>query len=287
MKILVLGAGGQLGKEFQYLSEEVGYPFTFFFKIKEQLNILDKQQVKQVIQELSPNILINCAAYTAVDKAESEPDLAYTLNAEAPAWIAEMCTKYNCRMIHFSSDYVYHNYKNIPLCEEDLTQPVGVYAKSKLQGEKNILRIHPDALIFRTSWIYSMFGKNFVRTILRLSTEKKSISVVNDQIGAPTWARDIASMVLTVLQQNSPENITEGIYNYSNSGVASWYDFASMICRLADLDLKITPIPSSSYPTPAVRPFYSVLSHQKITNQYNPQLPHWVDSLESCLQELL
>lgn len=285
--IVVFGAGGQLGKEFQYLYEEEHFPGQYTFLIKEQCDITDTSLVNQLVRELKPDVVINCAAYTAVDKAEKEPTIADLINHIAAANIATATNALLIPMIHFSTDYVYNGKDNRALTETDSTDPSGIYATSKLAGESAIQKSNPNHLIIRTSWVYSMFGHNFVRTILRLSQDRNSLNVVNDQIGSPTWARDLARAALIIIDSHPDLSKVAGTYNYSNLGSCSWYDLAVKIFELAGINIKVNPIPSSEYPTLATRPFFSLLDKSKFIETFKLEIPHWELSLKECLQEML
>lgn len=286
--ILVTGASGQLGREFEFLSQRTP-DINFVFTDRTQID-LSKPSTLQMIDEVHPDILINCAAYTAVDKAESEPEKAMAYNAFILKDIAQRCARLNIQLIHFSSDYVYHNFLRKPLVESDPTRPKGVYAKSKLKGEKVLLRHHPSPLIFRISWLYSSFGHNFPKTILRLIAERDQLSIVNDQIGAPTYARDVAQMVVRLLEETDPKELWDkkaGIYNYCNAGATSWAGIAQHIVKRMESNCRILPIPSVKYPTPAPRPRYSVLNLGKFKRNFDLPISLWQDSLDDCLDLLL
>ncbi len=281
-KILVTGANGQLGKELQQIAPS--FPlFDFIFLSKEDLHIHDVEKVKNIFTVNHPQYLINCAAYTAVDKAETEKELAFQINGEAVGVLAAICKEQYCKFIHISTDYVFDGTASVPYKEESPTNPQSVYGASKLEGEKQALQLNPDSLIIRTSWVYAEFGKNFVKTMLRLLSEKEEINVVNDQIGSPTYAKDLAEVILQVI---SSQNWEPGIYNYSNDGVISWFDFAACIKEVAGSSCKINPIPTSAYPTAAQRPAYSVLDNSKIQQVYGIDLKNWQDSLRECLLQL-
>ena len=286
-QILVFGAGGQLGKEFQYLYEEEKFPGNYTFLIKEECNVTDQDAVYSKIANIRPDVIINCAAYTAVDRAEEEADLAYRINCDAVETMAISANLFNIPLVHFSTDYVYHGSQEVALKEDDPTDPSGIYAASKLAGEHRILDHHPNSLIFRTSWVYSMFGQNFVRTMLRLSQERKELKVVNDQIGSPTWARDLARTVLTIIDQHAEIESFAGLYNYSNLGQCSWYEFAKKIFEIAKVTMGVNPIPTSEYPTTVRRPAFSLLDKSKFINTFGIAIPHWETSLEMCLQEMI
>ena len=285
--ILIFGAGGQLGKEFQYLYEEEKFPGRYTFLIKEQADITNHELVRTAIQENEPDVVINCAAYTAVDKAESEPDRAQLINVDAPHNMARICNALNLPFFHFSTDYVFPGDQERPLKETDSLGPTGVYGQTKLDGEKAVMNAHPNSIILRTSWVYSMFGHNFVRTMLRLSKDRDELNVVSDQIGSPTWARDLARAVLTIINETDNLNDVSGIYHYSNAGQCSWCEFAQEIFRIASIKMKVNPIPTTAYPTPAKRPAYSLLDKSKFKTTFGQTIPIWQDSLTKCIQEMI
>lgn len=281
-KIVVSGANGQLGMEFRELAPS--FPFLeFIFLTREELPVQDEQAVRQLFQQSQPSYFINCAAYTAVDKAESEEQLAFEVNAKAPQMLATVAAEFFTRFIHISTDYVFDGTAQRPYKEDDPTNPQSVYGFSKLEGERLTLQANPDALIIRTAWVYSEFGKNFVKTMLRLMKEKESINVVNDQVGSPTYAADLAMAILQIITSGE---WVPGIYHYSNSGVISWYDFAVAIRDITGSHCQVNPILSSQYPTPAKRPAYSVLDTSRIRAQYGIDIPEWRTSLAFCLQEM-
>ena len=281
-KILITGAGGQLGSEIRGLSSrysEREFTFTDF----QELDIADKQKVASFIEEGHYYAVINCAAYTAVDKAESDKDKAYLINEVGAANLAEAAAKVNAKFIHVSTDFIFDGTVSRPILEDDKPNPLSVYGASKLAGELAVQKANPDSLIIRTSWVYSSFGGNFVKTILRLCRERESLSVIADQIGTPTYAHDLAQMILATLDTAVEKNIS-GVFNYSNEGVASWYDFAVAIRDIAGLRTKLIPIDTTQYPTPAVRPKYSVLDKKKVKSTFNIEIPHWRDSLSACMK---
>ena len=284
MTILIIGANGQLGRELQALSSE--FPGLKLVPIdRSSLDVSDTAAIAPFCNSIDFDFCINCAAYTAVDKAEQEKELAYTINAEAPERLAAACLAKGAQMIHYSSDYVYHNQENRPLRETDATTPQGIYAQSKLEGDLRVLATHPGALVFRTSWVYSSFGHNFVKTMLRYGAERGALRVVNDQIGSPTYARDIARMTLELIQSGKAAQHA-GLFNYSNEGVCSWYDFAQAIFELSGVKCKVEAIPSTEYPTPAARPHYSVLDKGKFKAAFGMDIPYWRESLRGCLELL-
>lgn len=278
-KVLVTGANGQLGKEFRQL-EKAWPQFDFLFLSREDLPIHHFELVRNYFAALHPDYLINCAAYTAVDKAESEKELAYQINAEAVGVLAAICHQQRCKFIHVSTDYVFDGLGHRPYTEEDPCSPQSVYGASKYEGEQLALRYDPDCIIIRTSWVYSSFGKNFVKTILRLLSEKPALSVVNDQFGSPTYAADLAEAILSVI---AAKKWKPGIYNYSNSGHISWFDFAKAIAEWQHSTVPIQGIGTDQYPTPARRPAYSVLDKRKIHETFGVPIKDWRESLARCL----
>ena len=285
-KILVTGANGQLGKCFRQL-EAPGYQFVFAGSA--DLDVSNARNVKAFFDAHQPDWCVNCAAYTAVDKAETEPEQARKVNRNGPANLARECARLNIPLLHFSTDYVYHNGQNTPFVETDKVSPKGVYARTKQAGEQAAMKAHPTGtMVIRTSWVYAPFGNNFVRTMLRLGAERPALNVVFDQIGTPTYAPDLAAAMLEIIQKSdkSPEfkAKTPGIWHYSNEGVTSWYDFATAIMQMARLDCKVSPIESSQYPTPAQRPHFSVLNKGKIKAAFQLAIPHWTESLGRCLE---
>jgi dTDP-4-dehydrorhamnose reductase len=286
-KVLLIGAKGQVGQELQVTLPYLGEVISIG---REELDLTNSEKISQLIREIHPDYLVNAAAYTAVDKAETEPDLAYSINAIAPKIMAESAEKIKAKFLHISTDYVFDGRKNTPYLETDLTNPLGVYGQSKLRGEEEIKTVNSQAIILRTAWVYGSYGKsNFVKTMLRLGKEREELKVVVDQVGSPTWAKDIATAIthLLINVDNPP-----GIYNFTNSGVASWFDLTKAIfeeAKISGIPLKIQrviPITTAEYPTPAVRPAYSVLSSQKISQQLGYIPPYWRDSLKAMLNQL-
>jgi dTDP-4-dehydrorhamnose reductase len=281
MKILVTGAKGQLGSEIKFLSTQFDYEFHFIDL--DELDLTRLNEIPLYFSQKNPDYIINCAAYTAVDKAEDDIELAQIINAKAPKKVAEYCAKSGCRLIHISTDYVFDGNFIRPISETDIPNPKSIYGKTKLDGETNILALLDNAYIIRTSWVYSEFGNNFVKTMLRLGVEKDEINVVADQYGTPTWARDLAEAILKIIDQIDEGNDHPGLYHFSNEGAISWYDFAVEIMKLANLNCKVNPINTSDYPTRAERPHYSVLNKLKIKNNYNLTIPSWNMSLKNYL----
>lgn len=286
-RILITGAGGQLGQEIRFLSEQFA-GFSFDFASSKELDITRQGRVEGWFHKRHYFACINCAAFTAVDLAESEPAAAYAVNRDGAGYLAEICRKSGTYLLHTSTDYVYHGQQNRPYTEEDETAPKGVYARSKAAGEELVLGA--GGTVIRTSWLYSSFGKNFVKTMLKLGNERPELNVVCDQIGTPTWARNLANDSLTILKnldhrELAPENL-QGVFNYSNEGVASWYDFAVAIFELKKLRVKVNPVDSSQFPSTAERPPFSLMSKARFRNQFGIELPHWRTSLKHCLLEL-
>ena len=282
-RILVTGSDGQVGKELQNLTRQ--FPlFEFRFTNRTTLDITDSVGVNRYVNSYLPDFILNCAAYTAVDRAETDTSRAASINIEGPLVLASAAKKYGAKLLHLSTDYVYHNDWNRPLTEDAPTHPQSVYAKTKLDGE-HITRqvLGDDVLVVRTSWVYSSFGHNFVKTMLSLAQKRDALNVVDDQIGSPTFAGDLANALLQLCAQSDKWG---GIYHYSNEGVCSWYDFAHAIFALTDTPMKLTPIPSSQYPTPAARPPFSVLNKGKIRETFGLSIPHWRESLAVCLELL-
>jgi len=281
--ILVTGANGQLGSEVRELAPN--YEGAFFFTDVGELDITDEAALRSYIEANSIDTIINCAAYTAVDKAEEESELADKINRKAVKKMAKIAKEKGIKFIHVSTDYVFDGKAHKPYCEEFQTKPNSVYGQTKLDGEKEMIAINPhNSIIIRTSWVYSSYGANFVKTMLRLGKERESLGVIFDQIGTPTYARDLAQAILDILPQVANERVE--IYHYSNEGALSWYDFAKEIMRMAKLDCTINPIETFEYPTPASRPHYSLLNKAKIKKKFGITIPYWKDSLEACLVKL-
>ena len=279
-KILVTGANGQLGKELKQLAPS--YPqFEFIFLSREDLPVHHFEMVRNYFKIYKPSFLINCAAYTAVDRAEKEKDLAMQVNAEAVGVLAAVCKENECRFIHISTDYVFDGNASEPYKEDSITNPQSVYGSSKLEGEKQAMQLNPGSIIIRTSWVYSEFGKNFLKTMVKLMSEKSEINVVSDQVGSPTYAADLAEVILQITAKWVP-----GIYHFSNEGIISWYDFAIAIKEITVSNCKINPIPTSAYPTPAKRPAYSVLDKRKIQETFGISLKNWKESLTICIEKI-
>jgi len=281
LNILVTGANGQLGSEIEALSKN--YSYNFFFTDKEELDITNQMNINNFIEVNSIDIIVNCAAYTAVDKAETEVELADKINHKAVEYLAEIAKARSIKLIHISTDYVFDGTNFRPYVESDITNPNSIYGETKLRGEEALVKINPlNSLIIRTSWVYSSFGTNFVKTMLRLGKERDSLGVIFDQVGTPTYARDLAKVILDILPQVKSTKVE--IYNYSNEGVLSWYDFSKEIMRMGSIDCVISPIETKDYPTPASRPHYSLLNKAKIKEAFKIEIPFWKDSLAECLK---
>ena len=284
--ILITGAKGQLGSELKEVSKKF-YGYDFIFTDIDSLDITSLEKISEFIKKSKPDWIINCAAYTLVDKAEVEPDQALLINGTAVKNITEAIRGSECRFIHVSSDYVYDGSSNVPYNENITANPLSAYGRSKLAGEKYAL-LHNGSMIIRTAWLYSSFGNNFVKTILRNAAEKESLKVVFDQTGTPTYAADLAGAIMNIISGVIRNQIAmnSGIYNYSNEGVCSWYDFAREIIKESGLTCRVLPVLTKDYPQAAKRPVYSVLDKSKIKENYGLSIPHWRDSLIKCLKLL-
>jgi len=281
--ILVTGAKGQVASEIRALSISTAY--TYFFTDKKTLDIRDKKAVLAYVEEYKIDTIINCSAYTNVDKAEIEKEEANSVNHLAVKYLGEIAKEKALRLIHISTDYVFDGKNYRPYVENDPLAPQGVYAKTKLRGEEALQKINPtNTIIIRSSWIYSSFGNNFVKTMLKLAKERESLGVIFDQVGTPTYAKDLAQAILDILPQLNNQNVE--IYHYSNEGVLSWYDFAKEIMKMSKISCQINPIESKDYPTPASRPHYSLLNKAKIKKSFNINIPYWKDGLDACLREM-
>ena len=286
-KILVTGANGQLGKELrEFSSLHTGLEFVFLSR--EDLPIHQFELVRNYFNTLKPAYCINCAAYTAVDKAETEKDLAFQINGEAVGVLAAVCKEHNTSFIHISTDYVFNGDTAYPYTENFPTDPINVYGASKLEGEKQAMQLNPECIIIRTSWVYSSFGKNFVKTMVQLMSEKDQVKVIKDQLGSPTYAADLAETIFNIIGFCHLQiyNWTPGIYNFTNEGIISWYDFAKAIKEITNSPCDVKPISAKEYPTPAKRPAYSGLEKTKIQQTFGVQLKDWEKSLEICIKKL-
>lgn len=292
MNILVTGACGQLGNEMQLQAQQHPGHQWFFTDVVSvdsgipavtSLDITDRDAIEAFVADNAIDIIVNCAAFTAVDRAESEPERALLLNATAPGYLAAAIKQRGGQLIQISTDYVFDGTAHTPYTEESSTCPASVYGRTKLAGEEAVMNASTSAMIIRTAWLYSRFGNNFVKTMLRLGREKSELGVIFDQIGTPTYARDLAAAIMKAIDSG----IVPGIYHFSNEGVISWYDFTKAIHRLAGITTcKVRPLHTAEYPTPATRPHYSVLDKTKIKQTYSIEVPYWLDSLEACIKEL-
>lgn len=289
--ILVTGACGQLGNEMQLQAAQNRQHRWFFTDVCSvsdgiavvPLDITDRTAVDSFVEGNAIDVIVNCAAYTAVDRAEADEERALLLNATAPGYLAEAIERRGGRLIQISTDYVFDGTAHTPYVEDAATCPASAYGRTKLAGEKAVLAASPSAMIIRTAWLYSTFGNNFVKTMLRLGREKEQLGVIFDQIGTPTYARDLAAAIMTAINQG----IVPGIYHFTDEGVTSWYDFTLAIHRLAGITTcHVCPLHTSEYPTPAARPHYSVLDKTKIKQTYGIEIPHWEKSLQECIKSL-
>ena len=284
MKILVTGANGQLGSEFKTLTAKDSH-HTMYFLTRAELDLSAPESIVEVLSKYDFDILINCAAYTAVDKAESEIDLANTINVESVGAMAQYCNQHNKILIQISTDFIFSGKGYLPILETDQEGPLSIYGSSKLAGEKAIMSTMESFYIVRTSWVYSSYGNNFLKTMLRYMDERPELGIVMDQVGTPTYARDLAQAILNMIAHPSFKS-AYGVYNYSNLGTASWYDFACRIKDIANKTASIKPIRTEAYPTPAARPPYSVLDKSKIQDVFGLEIPYWTNSLQSCIELL-
>ena len=280
--ILITGANGQLGNEMRVLSAE-NPEYTYFFTDVAELDICNEQAILDFVKANEINVIVNCAAYTAVDKAEESVELCTMLNSDAVGYLAKAAEANDAEFIQISTDYVFDGTAHIPYQETEPTCPNSVYGHTKLAGEQNALMLCTRSMVIRTAWLYSTFGNNFVKTMIRLGKEREALGVIFDQVGTPTYARDLARAIFAAIRQG----VVPGIYHFSNEGVCSWYDFTKAIHRLAGITTcQVKPLHTEEYPTPAKRPHYSVLDKTKIKNTYHIEIPYWMDSLQECISEL-
>jgi dTDP-4-dehydrorhamnose reductase len=280
MKVLVIGSDGQLGLEFQKISNSCNSLSWFFSTIK-TLDLLKLDSISSFLNDINPSVIINCAAYTSVDKAETESELADIINYKAVDIISNWTSDNNKKLIHFSTDYVFDGLSQTPLNENSFTNPVNEYGLSKLKGEQVCLLNDPTSIIIRTSWLYSSFGNNFVKTMIELMKKNKSIRVVNDQIGSPTYAYDLAKVIVKIIMYNKTES---GLFHYSNEGEISWFEFARSIRKLYNFDCEIIGVSSKEFKTLAKRPKYSLLNKSKIKTTFNLEIPNYKQSLKNCIE---
>lgn len=281
--ILITGAGGQLAKSIADIIDQ--YPsYKFVFLSKAELPLENHDKLRTILETVHPQFCVNCAAYTAVDKAESDKETAFQVNAESVKNLALICSALHTKLIHISTDYVFNGLSSLPYKENDPVDPINVYGASKARGEELALKYNPEAIVIRTSWVYSEHGHNFVKTMMRLMREKELLNIVNDQVGSPTYAQDLAHVIMKVICSIRWQ---PGIYHYCNDGKISWYDFALSIRQLTGSDCLLHPISSVAYPTPASRPAFSLLDTSKIRSTYNVDIPVWDSSLKKCIQNLM
>ncbi|MGE5943415.1 MAG: dTDP-4-dehydrorhamnose reductase [Flavobacteriales bacterium] len=282
ISVLVTGSNGQLGKCLRDVSINKSN-IKWIFKSSKELDITDENSIRKTFENNKIDYLINCAAYTAVDKAESEKDKAFLVNAEGVSFLAKVCKEYDTTLIHMSTDFVFDGKKRTPYTEMDIPNPINVYGVSKFKGEQYVQDILKKYYIIRTSWVYSEYGNNFVKTMLKLTNQKNEISVVNDQIGSPTYAGDLANVILNLITSNTN---SYGLYHYSNEGVASWYDFAKAVFEESKIHIELMPIKTQDYQSLAKRPVFSVLDKYKVKNELKTQVPYWKDSLKKAITNI-
>ena len=281
--VLITGANGQLGNEMRVLSE-ANKEYTYFFTDVAELDICNEQAVMDFVKANDINVIVNCAAYTAVDKAEENVELCTKLNADAVGYLAKAAEANGAEFVQISTDYVFDGTAHIPYQETEPTCPNSVYGSTKLAGEQNAMTLCSRSMVIRTAWLYSTFGNNFVKTMIRLGKERDTLGVIFDQVGTPTYARDLARVIFAAIRQG----VVPGVYHFSNEGVCSWYDFTKAIHRIAGItDCKVNPLHTEEYPTPAKRPHYSVLDKTKIKNTYQIEIPYWEDSLKECIFQMI
>lgn len=281
-KILVFGASGQLGHCLKKVAEKHAWA-DIYFPGEGEANILDEAGLEKLFAAYQPAFCINCAAYTAVDKAEEDIATARKVNKDGAANLAKLCKSYKATLVHVSTDFVFEGNSPYLLMEADAANPINVYGLTKLEGEQAITEILPEHYTLRTSWLYSEYGNNFVKTMLRLGAERDQLNIIADQIGTPTYAIDLAECILAII---AADNKQYGIYHYSNEGVTSWYDFAMAIFDISNTQVKVAPIRTAQYPTPAVRPTFSVMDKSKVKSTFNIEIPYWRHSLEECIKRL-
>lgn len=281
--ILITGGNGQLGECIQSIEKQFGNDNVFLYLTVNDLDITNLSQIDSVVDKYKPDYIVNCAAYTAVDKAETDKEIAYAINAYGVENLAKICKLKGIILIHISTDFVFGDVPSVPLTEDMIAEPFGVYGESKLMGEQLLQQNMDNYFILRTSWLYSEFHNNFLKTMLRLGKEKEELSVVFDQVGTPTYAKDLAETIIYIINSQS---VAYGIYHYSNEGVASWYDFAFEIFKLTDSKMNLKPITSDQFPTPAKRPNYSVMNKTKIKQNFDIQIKHWTISLAECIKKI-
>lgn len=285
MNVLITGASGQLASEIRDLSLQFS-EHTFFFENSKTLDVTNEELVCGYVKENKIEAIINCAAYTAVDKAENDYDKAEQINGQGVKNLVNALRNVKGKLIHISTDYVFNGQSFTPYEESQKVAPIGVYGVTKRKGEEYVINSDIEAIIIRTSWVYSNYGNNFVKTMMRLGKERDELNVIFDQVGSPTYAKDLGRVCLDILKNEDKIDEKSKIYHYSNEGVASWYDFAIAIMEIADIECKVYPIETKEYPTPAKRPSYSLLNKTKIKKDFNLDIPYWRDSLKECIKKI-
>jgi dTDP-4-dehydrorhamnose reductase len=280
--IVVFGASGQLGQCFKNIAEKEGIT-TIYFPAESEANILDMEALKKVYDKYAPAYSINCAAYTAVDKAEDDQETAFKINKTGAENLAELCADTNSTLIHVSTDFVFKGDKSTPRKEDDTAEPINVYGQTKLEGEQSVEKLSKKYFTIRTGWLYSEFANNFVKTMLKLGAERDELKIIADQAGTPTYAIDLAATILHIIKSSSTDY---GVYHYSNEGIASWYDFAKAIFEISETTVKVLPVKTEEYVTRAIRPAYSVMDKSKIKKNFGIEIPYWRDSLATCIDKL-
>jgi len=286
--VLVTGSNGQLGSEIKALTDGMNLPFRFYYTDADSLDITDICQIDAFVADYHIQYLINCAAYTAVDKAETDAERAYAINARAVANVGQVAKKYGVKVIHISTDFVFDGKSTVPYTEKMAALPLSVYGKSKLEGEEALQAAGGDWIILRTSWMYSQYGANFVKTMIRIMHERELLTIVDDQRGTPTYAADLAEMIIHILQFSEENEWKTGIYHFSNKGETTWFKFAVLIKKLAGIaSCELIPIQSHEYPSAARRPAYSVMNLSKITSTFHVEIPEWEEALGRCMRKLI
>lgn len=282
-KILIAGANGQLGNELKSLASTYS-SFEFIYSDLPEVNITDFDSLDAYVNAINPHFIINCAAYTAVDKAESDVELATKVNVLGAKNLALLSKKYHAKFFHVSTDFVFDGRSYTPYTEDSVPNPISVYGDTKLKGEEAVIEANSESIIFRTSWLYSIYGANFVKTMMRLGEERDTLSVIVDQVGTPTWAHDLAEVIMHIISSDNGLLEQQGVFHYSNEGVASWYDFAVEIMDINDLACQVSPILTKEYPTAAARPHFSVMDKSKVKETFGITIPHWKQSLKKCIK---
>lgn len=285
MNILITGSNGQLGNEIKQLASNYS-SWNFIYKDLPDLDITNIKLLEKLVKEEAINTIVNCAAYTAVDPAESNQEIAHAVNVLGAKNLAKLSNLYNIKLIHISTDFIFDGKHYLPYKETDQPNPLSVYGSTKLEGEQEVLTECSNSIIIRTAWLYSSFGANFVKTMQKLGSDRDELNVIFDQVGTPTFAGDLAQIILEILTQLEAGSAKKGVYHYSNEGIASWYDFAVEIMSLSNLKCRVYPIETYQYPTPAPRPSFSVLNKEKIKTDFGIEIPHWKSSLKKCIQEI-